>query len=188
MINWNYSTLCTVLVTFGPVTPEIVRVTTAPFCTRRQKSAYQTEYFSNYWTDISQPFSVSSHMCGNYKTHISFAVAKGRCSDNQLIFLAFCQTSKSTTFTRCSGVLKRNALTPVYAWFNSATNSGVTRLQWARVQVFQRALSSPKKTFNKQRRANFGPPTALGPRALHALHALLLRHWPLIPPYRVKFG
>ena len=35
----------------------------------------------------------------------------------------------------------------------------------------------PPKNFKKQRRANFGPPTALGPRALHALHALLLRHW-----------
>jgi len=34
----------------------------------------------------------------------------------------------------------------------------------------------PQKNFKKQRRANFGPPTALGPRALHALHALLLRH------------
>ena len=51
--------------------------------------------------------------------------------------------------------------------------SGVTRLQWARVQVFQKGPLFPKKTFKKQRRANFGPPTALGPRALHALHALL---------------
>jgi len=34
----------------------------------------------------------------------------------------------------------------------------------------------PQKNFLKKRRANFGPPTALGPRALHALHALLLRH------------
>ena len=55
-------------------------------------------------------------------------------------------------------------------------NSGVTRLQWARVQVFQKGPLFPKK-LKKQRRANFGPPTALGPRALHALHALLLRHW-----------
>jgi len=54
--------------------------------------------------------------------------------------------------------------------------SGVTRLQWARVQVFQKGPPLPQKTFKKQRRANFGPPTALGPRALHALHALLLRH------------
>jgi len=34
------SILCTILVTVGSVTPEIVRVTTAPFWTRRQKSAY----------------------------------------------------------------------------------------------------------------------------------------------------
>jgi len=56
-------------------------------------------------------------------------------------------------------------------------SSGVTRLQWARVQVFQKGPLFPKKNFKKQRRANFGPPTALGPRALHALHALLLRQW-----------
>ena len=55
-------------------------------------------------------------------------------------------------------------------------DSGVTRLQWARVQVCQKGPLFPKKTFKKQRRTNFGPPTALGPRALHALHALLLRH------------
>ena len=34
--------------TFGPVTPEIARVATAPFWTRQQKSAYLTEYLSNY--------------------------------------------------------------------------------------------------------------------------------------------
>jgi len=60
-----------------------------------------------------------------------------------------------------------------FEWFES---SGVTRLQWARVQVFQKGPLFPKKTLKKQRLANFGPPTALGPRALHALHALLLRH------------
>jgi len=36
----NFSTLYTILVTFGPVTPEIARVTSAPFWPRRQKSAY----------------------------------------------------------------------------------------------------------------------------------------------------
>jgi len=43
----NFSTLCTILVTFGPVTPEIARVTTAPCWMRQQKSAYLTEYLSN---------------------------------------------------------------------------------------------------------------------------------------------
>jgi len=44
----NFSTLCTILVTFGSVTPEIARVTTAPCCMRQQKSAYPTKYLSNY--------------------------------------------------------------------------------------------------------------------------------------------
>jgi len=61
----NFSTLCTILVTVAQVNPEIAKVTTAPFETRWQKSAYPTEYFSNYWTDLHQPFSISSHMNGN---------------------------------------------------------------------------------------------------------------------------
>jgi len=39
----NFSTLCTILVTFCPVTPEIVWVTTAPCWTIQQKSAYPTD-------------------------------------------------------------------------------------------------------------------------------------------------
>jgi len=35
----------------------------------------------------------------------------------------------------------------------------------------------------KQRLVNFGPPTASGPCALHTLHTLLLRHWPLVTDY-----
>jgi len=44
----NFSTLYTILVTVGPVTPEIVRVTTARYWTRRHKSAYPTEYLGYY--------------------------------------------------------------------------------------------------------------------------------------------
>jgi len=61
----NFSTLYTILVTFSPVTPEIARVTTAPCWTRQQKSAYLTEYLSNYWTNLRQPFSISSHIYGD---------------------------------------------------------------------------------------------------------------------------
>ena len=35
-------------------------------------------------------------------------------------------TSKSTTFTHCSGVLKRNELTPFYAWFDSGTTAAIS--------------------------------------------------------------
>jgi len=44
----NFSTMCTILVKFGLVTPEIARVTTAPCWIRQQKSAYPTKYLSNY--------------------------------------------------------------------------------------------------------------------------------------------
>jgi len=42
--------LCANMIKIGPVTPEIARVTTAPFWTRWQKSAYPIEYLSNYQT------------------------------------------------------------------------------------------------------------------------------------------
>jgi len=50
------------------VTPEIMRVTNAPFWMRWQKSAYLTEYLNKYWTDLHQRFSVGSRMYGDYKT------------------------------------------------------------------------------------------------------------------------
>jgi len=107
----NFSTLCTILVTSGLVTPEIARVTTASFWTRQQKLAYPTEYLSNYYTDLRQPFSVSSHMYGDYKTDTSFAVAKGRCYGDQLIFDHFGRRQNQSPSLI---VLKRNALTPCY--------------------------------------------------------------------------
>jgi len=46
----------------APVTPEITRVIDAPFWMRWQKSAYLTEYLTNYWTDLHQRFSIGRHM------------------------------------------------------------------------------------------------------------------------------
>jgi len=42
------ATSCANMVKIGPITPEIARVTTAPFWTRRRKSAYPTKYLSNH--------------------------------------------------------------------------------------------------------------------------------------------
>jgi len=50
------------------VTPQITRVTTAPFLDETQKSAYSTKYLSNYWTDLYQIFNISRHMYVDYKT------------------------------------------------------------------------------------------------------------------------
>ena len=65
------------MIKINPVTPEIARVTTAPFRTKRQKSAYSTEYLGNYWTNLHQTFSVSSHMYGDYKTMLCMYAARG---------------------------------------------------------------------------------------------------------------
>jgi len=61
----------------GPVTPEITRVINAPFWIIRQKSAYLTEYLTNYWTDLHQRFSVGRHVYGESKNYISFVVVQG---------------------------------------------------------------------------------------------------------------
>jgi len=63
------------LIKIGPVTPEIVRVTTAPFWTKQQKSAYPTEYLGNYQTDLFWFFSVGRCMYEDYTR--SSAIAEG---------------------------------------------------------------------------------------------------------------
>jgi len=47
----NFSTLCTVFVTFSPETPELTLLTIAPFAAIRQKSsAYHVKYLRISWT------------------------------------------------------------------------------------------------------------------------------------------
>jgi len=75
----------------GPVTPEITRVINAPFWIRPQKSAYLTEYPTNYWIDLHQRFSVGRRMYGNYRNYISFVVVQGELIGNQLILGDFCR-------------------------------------------------------------------------------------------------
>jgi len=63
ILNGNIlPTSCLSLVKTDPVTPEITRVTTAPFWMRRQKSTYSTKFLSNYWTNLYLIFSMSRHM------------------------------------------------------------------------------------------------------------------------------
>jgi len=52
-------------------------VINGPFWMRQQKSAYLTEYLTNFWTDLHQHFSISLHMYGDFKTYISFAAVQG---------------------------------------------------------------------------------------------------------------
>ena len=49
------------MIKIGPVAPEITRVTTAGFWTRRQKLAYPIEYFGNKSTDLHQLFTARGY-------------------------------------------------------------------------------------------------------------------------------
>jgi len=71
------ATFCANMMKIGPVTPDITRVINATFWMRQQKSAYLTEYLTNYCTYLHQRFSVVRRMYGDYKTCISFAVVQG---------------------------------------------------------------------------------------------------------------
>jgi len=62
------ATSCADVIKIGPTTPEITRVTTAPFWRRGQKSAYNTECFGNYYVDLHQLFNIGRHMHDDCKT------------------------------------------------------------------------------------------------------------------------
>ena len=63
------STSCPNSMNFGPVTPEIEVWEISTFETIQQKSAYLTEYLTNYWTNLHQRFSCGRGMHADYKTH-----------------------------------------------------------------------------------------------------------------------
>jgi len=78
MYNGNVlCTFCASWMKMSPVTPEITRVTNAPFWMRLQKSTYLTEYHNNYWSDLYQRLTIGRRMHRNYKTDISFGVVQG---------------------------------------------------------------------------------------------------------------
>jgi len=69
------STLCTNMVNFGSVTPEIEVWEICTFEMIRQISAYLTEYLNYYWTDLRQRFSFGRGMYGDYKTDRKFCAS-----------------------------------------------------------------------------------------------------------------
>ena len=69
-----FATFCAILVKISPLTPEIIQGVSLPFGTRRQISTYHTKYFSNYWTELHQLFSIGRLMYADNKTEIIFAV------------------------------------------------------------------------------------------------------------------
>ena len=71
----NLSALCTILVTFGPVTTEFMLLTLTPFVAIRQKSAYYAKYLRISWTYLDLLYRFGSHIGGDDYPCIRLAVA-----------------------------------------------------------------------------------------------------------------
>jgi len=81
----NFSTLCTILVTFGPETPEFTSLTIEPFAAIQQKSAYHVKYFRMSWTYHHLLYSLVGILVGMIISILVCWSPKGRCCyGNQL--------------------------------------------------------------------------------------------------------
>jgi len=78
----NFSTLCTILVTFGPET--IMLLTTAFFVAIWQKSAYHAKYLRMSWTYLDLFYRFGRRISGDDLPYIRLAAVQGRCYGNQL--------------------------------------------------------------------------------------------------------
>jgi len=97
----NFSTLCTILATFGPETPEITLLTVTPFAAVRQKSHITSNISENpgpiltYFTDlVGVLVGIIIPMFVRVKDVLWQRVKFGGCL----------QTSPGKTFTLCFGV------------------------------------------------------------------------------------
>jgi len=80
----NFSTLCTILATFVPETPEFTLLTIAPLAAIRQKSAYHAKYLKMSWTYLDLLYMFGRHIGGDDYLDIRLTVAQGRCYGSQL--------------------------------------------------------------------------------------------------------
>jgi len=88
----NFSTLRTILVTFGPETP-------APFVAICQKSAYHTKYLRMSWTYLDLFHRFGRRISGDDFPNIRLAVAQGTLLWQAVKYGRCSQTSCETTFT-----------------------------------------------------------------------------------------
>jgi len=61
----NFSTLCTILVAFAPVTPEFTLLTITAFAAIRQKLAYHAKYLRMSWTYLDLLYRFGRRISGD---------------------------------------------------------------------------------------------------------------------------
>ena len=95
----NFSTLSTILVTFGPETLEFTLWTIAPFAAIRPKSAYHVKYVRISWTYLDLLYKFGRSIGGDGYPYVRLAVAQGTLLWQPVKFRGWSQTSPGTTFT-----------------------------------------------------------------------------------------
>jgi len=100
----NFSALCTILVTIGPVSAEFTLLTITPFAAILEKSAYHAKYLRISWTYFDLLCRFGSRIRGDDYTNICLAVARGTLLWQPVKFGRCLQMSPGMTFTLCSGV------------------------------------------------------------------------------------
>ena len=80
----NFSTLYTILVTFGPETPEFTLLSIAPFAAIRQKSAYYVKYLRISWTYLDVLYRFGRRICGDDYPTVCLAITQGTVSYTHL--------------------------------------------------------------------------------------------------------
>jgi len=95
----NFSTLCAVLVAFGPETSELTTLTIAPFAAIWQKLAYHAKYLRMSWTCLFYRFG--KHISGDDFQNIRLAVAQGTLLWQPVKYGRCSQTLRGITFTFC---------------------------------------------------------------------------------------
>jgi len=93
----NFSTLCTILVTFGLETPEFTLLTIAPFAAIRQKSAYHVKYLRISWTYLDLVYRFGRCISGDDYANDHLSVAQGTLRWQLVTFREWLQTSPGTT-------------------------------------------------------------------------------------------
>jgi len=84
----NFSTLCSIIVTFGRETPEFLLLTITPFVAIWQKSAYYVKYLRISWTYITDLVRVLVEMIIPI---LIWQSPKGHCHGNQLNLRDVCR-------------------------------------------------------------------------------------------------
>jgi len=79
----NFAALHTILVTFGPVTPEFTLLTITPFVAIWQRMVYHTKYLRISWTYIDLLYRFGSRTGGYDYPDFVWRSPKGHCYGNQ---------------------------------------------------------------------------------------------------------